>query len=34
MPAIERGLGLVERVVRTHVAKLESVGWCERMAAI
>jgi hypothetical protein len=34
MPAIERGLGLVERVVRRHVAKLESVGWCERMAAI
>jgi hypothetical protein len=34
MPAVERGLGLVERVVRRHVAKLASVGWCERMAAI
>ncbi len=34
MPAIEHGLGLVERVVRRHVAKLASVGWCERMAAI
>ena len=34
MPAIERGLGVVERVVRRHVAKLARVGWCERMAAI
>ena len=34
MPAIERGFGLVERVVRRHVAKLEGVGWCERMPAI
>jgi hypothetical protein len=34
MPAIEHGLGLVERVVRRHVAKLARVGWCERMAAI
>jgi hypothetical protein len=34
MPAVGRGLGLVERVVRRHVAKLASVGWCERMAAI
>jgi hypothetical protein len=34
MPAIERGLGLVDRVVRRHVAKLERVGWCERMSAI
>jgi hypothetical protein len=34
MPAVERGLGLVERVVRRHVAKLEAVGWCERMPAI
>jgi hypothetical protein len=34
MPAVERGLGLVDRVVRRHVAKLETVGWCERMPAI
>jgi len=34
MPAVERGLGLVERVVRRHVAKLARVGWCERVAAI
>jgi hypothetical protein len=34
MPAIERGLGLVDRVVRRHVAKLEKVGWCERTPAI
>jgi len=34
MPAIERGLGLVDRVVRRHVAKLEKVGWCERIPAI
>jgi hypothetical protein len=34
MPAVERGLGLVDRVVRRHVSKLARVGWCERMAAI
>lgn len=34
MPAIERGLGLADRVVRRHVAKLEKVGWCERIPAI
>jgi hypothetical protein len=34
MPAVEHGLGLVERMVRRHVAKLAGVGWCERMAAI
>jgi len=34
MPVIEQGLGLVDRVVRRHVAKLEKVGWCERMATI
>jgi hypothetical protein len=34
MPAIEHGLGLVDRVVRRHVAKLERVGWCERRPAI
>jgi hypothetical protein len=34
MPAIERGLGLVDRVVRRHVAKLEKVGWCERTSAV
>ncbi len=33
MPVIERGLGLVDRVVRRHVAKLEEVGWCARMPA-
>ena len=33
MPAVERGLGLVDRVVRRHVAKLEKVGWCARVAA-
>ncbi len=33
MPAVERGLGLVDRVVRRHVAKLEKVGWCARAAA-
>jgi hypothetical protein len=26
MPAVEHGLGLVDRVVRRHVAKLEKVG--------
>ena len=30
MPAIERGLGLADRVVRRHVAKLEAIGWCAR----
>src|ERR1700727_1096133 len=34
MPAVEQGLGLVDRVVRRHVAKLERAGWCERMPAI
>jgi hypothetical protein len=34
MPAIEHGLGLVDRVVRRHVAKLERAGWCERMPTI
>jgi hypothetical protein len=34
MPAVECGLGLVDRVVRRHVAKLERVGWCERISAI
>ena len=34
MPAVERGLGLVDRVVRRHVAKLEKVGWCMRAPAI
>ena len=34
MPVIGRGLGLVDRVVRRHVAKLEKVGWCQRMPTI
>jgi hypothetical protein len=34
MPAIERGLGLVDRVVRRHVAKLEKIGWCARIPAV
>jgi hypothetical protein len=34
MPAVEHGLGLVDRVVRRHVAKLEKVGWCERTSAV
>jgi hypothetical protein len=34
MPVIEHGLGLVDRVVRRHVAKIETVGWCERRPAI
>jgi hypothetical protein len=34
MPAVGRGLGLVDRVVRRHVAKLEKVGWCERTSAV
>jgi len=34
MPAVGRGLGLVDRVVRRHVAKLEEVGWCERTPAV
>lgn len=34
MPAIGYGLGLVDRVVRRHVAKLEVVGWCDRRPAI
>ena len=34
MPAVGYGLGLADRVVRRHVAKLESVGWCARTPAI
>ena len=34
MPAVGRGLGLVDRVVRRHVAKLEKLGWCERAPAV
>lgn len=34
MPAIEHGLGLAGRVVRRHVTKLETLGWCERMPTI
>jgi hypothetical protein len=34
MPAVGHGLGLVDRVVRRHVAKLEKVGWCERVSAV
>lgn len=34
MPAIERGLGLADRVVRRHVAKLEAIGWCARTPAL
>jgi hypothetical protein len=34
MPAVGCGLGLVDRVVRRHVAKLENVGWCERIPAV
>jgi hypothetical protein len=34
MPAVGAGLGLVDRVVRRHVAKLEKVGWCERIPAV
>jgi hypothetical protein len=34
MPAVGRGLGLVDRVIRRHVAKLEKVGWCERVSAV
>ena len=34
MPAVGHGLGLVDRVVRRHVAKLEKVGWCERTPAL
>jgi hypothetical protein len=34
MPAIGYGLGLADRVMRRHVAKLEAVGWCERRPAL
>ncbi|MDQ6805798.1 MAG: hypothetical protein M3065_12710 [Actinomycetota bacterium] len=34
MPAVARGLGLVDRVVRRHVAKLEKLGWCDRTSAV
>ncbi len=32
LPAVEIALGLDERVVRRHVAKLERLGWLERAA--
>lgn len=31
---VSMGLGLAERVVRRHVAKLEAVGWLQRTAAV
>jgi len=34
MPAVSIGLGLAERVVRRHIAKLEAVGWLRRTAAL
>ena len=34
MPVIAYGLGLADRVVRRHVAKLEAIGWCARTPAI
>lgn len=34
MPAVSIGVGLAERVVRRHVAKLEAIGWLERTAAL
>ena len=34
LPAVAVGLGLAERVVRRHVARLESVGWLKRAVAI
>lgn len=34
MPAIACGLGLADRVIRRHVAKLEAIGWCARTPAI
>lgn len=34
MPAIAYGLGVADRVVRRHVAKLEKLGWCARTPAI
>jgi len=34
MPAVSMGLGLAERVVRRHVAKLEAIGWLGRTAAL
>lgn len=34
MPTVGYGLGLADRVVRRHVAKLEAVGWCERRPAL
>lgn len=34
MPAVSVGLGLAERVVRRHVARLEAIGWLQRTAAL
>ena len=34
MPAVGVGLGLAERVVRRHVARLEAAGWLARQVAI
>jgi len=34
MPAVSIGLGLAERVVRRHIAKLEAIGWLRRTAAL
>lgn len=34
MPAVAEGLGLGERVVRRHVARLEATGWLQRTAAL
>jgi hypothetical protein len=34
LPAMRVGLGLGERVVRRHVARLEAVGWLERTTGI
>ena len=34
MPAVAVGFGLAERVVRRHVARLESIGWLQRTAAL
>jgi len=34
MPAVSIALGLAERVVRRHVAKLEAIGWLRRTAAL
>jgi hypothetical protein len=34
MPAVAMGMGLAERAVRRHVARLEAVGWLQRTAAV